>query len=122
MVAPGSSGINNAMAPTYCNLTALSSITPKPPVLWVRGADDQIVSDSSFFDFGTLAKLGFVPGWPGEEIFPSQPMVSQMRAVLEAYQQKGGSSREVVISDCGHSPFVEKPAEFQAALLELLGG
>jgi pimeloyl-ACP methyl ester carboxylesterase len=121
LVAPGSKGINNAMAPTYCTLAALAGITPKPPILWVRGADDQIVSDTSFLDFGTLGKLGFVPGWPGDDKFPSQPMVSQMRAVLDSYQQHGGRYREIVISDCGHSPLIEKPAEFQAALLEFLG-
>jgi pimeloyl-ACP methyl ester carboxylesterase len=121
LVAPGSKGINNAMAPTYCNLAAISGMNPKPPILWARGADDQIVSDSSFLDFGTLGKLGFVPGWPGDDIYPSQPMVSQLRAVLDAYQQNGGSYRELVIPDCGHSPLIEKPAEFQAALLEFLG-
>jgi pimeloyl-ACP methyl ester carboxylesterase len=122
LVAPGSTGINNAMAPIYCNLAALADITPKPPILWIRGADDQIVSDSSFLDFGTLGQLGFVPGWPGDDVFPSQPMVSQMRTVLESYQQNGGTYREVVIPNCGHSPLIEKPAEFQAVFRQFLAG
>ncbi len=120
MVAPGTRGINNAMAPTYCNLSAFATITPQPPVLWIRGADDQIVSDASFLDFGTLGKLGAVPGWPGEEVYPPQPMVSQLRAVLDAYQQRGGRYREVVFDECGHSPHIEKPAEFNRALFDFL--
>jgi pimeloyl-ACP methyl ester carboxylesterase len=120
MVAPGTRGINNAMAPLYCDLSSLPGIDPRPPVLWVRGADDQIVSDTSFLDFGTLGQLGYVPGWPGEDTFPPQPMVSQMRAVLDAYWKNGGSYKEVVFSNCGHSPHIEKPAEFQQALVEFL--
>jgi pimeloyl-ACP methyl ester carboxylesterase len=119
-VAPGPRGINNAMAPGYCNLSAFAQVTPQPPVLWVRGADDQITSDTSFFDFGFLGQLGAVPGWPGAEVYPPQPMVGQIRAVLDAYQAAGGRYWEKVIADCGHSPHVEKPAEFMAALLEHL--
>ncbi len=119
-VAPGTRGINNAMAPLYCNLSAFATIAPQPSVLWVRGADDQIVSDTSFLDFGTLGKLGFVPGWPGDETFPSQPMVSQLRAVLDAYATKGGRYQEVVLADCGHSPHIEKPGEFQQAFFTFL--
>jgi pimeloyl-ACP methyl ester carboxylesterase len=119
-VAPGTHGINNAMAPNYCNLSALTHIEPKPPILWVRGADDQIVSDTSFFDFGFLGQLGAVPGWPGADVFPPQPMVSQLRGVLDAYKAAGGQYWEVVIADCGHSPHIEKPQEFQAALLKHL--
>ena len=119
-MAPGPRGINNAMAPTYCNLSAFASLAAPPPVLWVRGADDQIVSDTSFFDLGFLGQLGAVPGWPGAEVFPPQPMVSQMRAVLDQYQANGGHYWEKVIPDCGHSPHVEKAAEFQAMLLEHL--
>jgi pimeloyl-ACP methyl ester carboxylesterase len=119
-VAPGVYGSNNAMSPKYCNLSGFAAINPRPPVLWIRGADDQIVSDTSFLDFGTLGQLGFVPGWPGAEVFPPQPMVSQMRAVLDAYKAAGGRYWEKVLADCGHSPHIEHSAEFQAALLEHL--
>jgi pimeloyl-ACP methyl ester carboxylesterase len=84
----------------------------KPPVLWIRGAEDQIVSDNSLFDFGTLGKLGLIPNYPGEEVYPPQPMVSQTRYVLEQYQRNGGTYTEVVFDDCGHTPFVEKPEQF----------
>lgn len=118
--APGPHGINNAMAPRYCNLSAFAELTPRPPVLWVRGADDQIVSDTSFFDLGFLGQLGAVPGWPGAEIYPPQPMVTQMRAVLDRYRANGGSYEEAVIEDAGHSPFVERPDAFQRRFLAFL--
>ncbi len=114
-VCPGTRGVNNAMAPAYCDLSAFAEIAPRPDVLWVRGADDQIVSDASFFDFGTLGQLGFVPGWPGAEVFPSQPMVSQMRGLLDKYNANGGRYDEVVVADCGHSPHIERPDEFRRA-------
>ena len=49
-------------------------------------------------------------------------MIAQTKAVLDAYAAAGGSVREVVIADCGHSPFIEKADEFNAALHEFLGG
>lgn len=119
-VAPGTLGVNNAMSPQYCNLSGFAHIDPKPPVLWIRGADDQIVSDTSLFDLGFLGQLGAVPGWPGAEACPPQPMVSQTRAMLEAYREEDGVYEEHVIADCGHSPHIEKPEEFMAALLEHL--
>jgi pimeloyl-ACP methyl ester carboxylesterase len=121
-VRPGTRGINNAFAPSYYNVSDFAHIPIKPPVLWIRGTDDQIISDSSFFDFGTLGKLGFIPGWPGDEAFPSQPMVSQMRAVLDAYLADGGRYQEMVLSGCGHSPHLEKPTEVGGALAAFLAG
>jgi pimeloyl-ACP methyl ester carboxylesterase len=120
-VRPGKTGVNNAIS-ARLNLGAFSAITPQPPVLWIRGADDQIVSDSSFLDFGTLGKLGYVPGWPGDEAFPSQPMVSQIRYVLDGYAARGGRYSEVVVADCGHSPHIEKPDEFRKAFFAFLAG
>lgn len=119
-VAPGTRGINNAISPRYCNLSGFAHITPKPDVLWIRGADDQIVSDTSLFDFGYLGQLGVVPDWPGAEVYPPQPMVAQMRSVLDAYRAQGGRYREEVIPDCGHSPHIEKPEAFRQALFNFL--
>jgi pimeloyl-ACP methyl ester carboxylesterase len=121
-VSPGTRGINNAFAPVYYDVSSFARIPIKPPVLWIRGADDQIISDVSFFDFGTLGSLGFVPGWPGDEAFPSQPMVSQMRVVLDAYQADGGHYQELVVSQSGHSPHLEKPKEVGEALAAFLAG
>lgn len=121
-VGPGKTGVNNTMAPGVCDQTDFAAIATRPPVLWVRGADDQIVSETSFLDFGTLGKLGYVPGWPGADTFPSQPMLAQTRAVLDRYQAAGGRYTEVVIADCGHSPHIEKPNEFRNAFFALLAG
>jgi pimeloyl-ACP methyl ester carboxylesterase len=119
-IAPGKLGMNNAISPAYCNLSAFAAIDPKPPVLWIRGADDQVVSDTSAFDLGHLGKLGAVAGWPGDEVYPPQPMLRQVRAVLEAYREAGGSVREIVLPDVGHSPHIEAPEKFRAALLEFV--
>ncbi len=119
-VAPGAKGMNNAISPKYCDLGGFVNIDPKPPVLWIRGADDAIVSDTSLLDFGYLGQLGAVPGWPGEDAYPPQPMVSQIRTLLDIYARNGGIYREEVIEDCGHSPHVEKPERFRQALFGFL--
>ncbi len=113
-VAPGKWGPANAISPKYIGDTVQKMIAAptKPPILWVRGADDQIVGDMSLFNMGTLGKLGMVPGWPGDEVHPPQPMVGQTRYVLEQYAAAGGSFREEVIPDTGHSPHMEKPDIF----------
>ncbi len=90
-IAPGTRGVNNALAPAWGEQAALATIAPQPPILWLRGADDQIVSDTSLFDFGFLGQLGAVPAWPGKEIYPPQPMIGQLRAVLETYRGHGGA-------------------------------
>lgn len=118
-VAPGRFGPANAISPKYVRDTVerFLSVSPKPPILWVRGSDDQIVSDHSLFDMGTLGAAGIMPGWPGAEVFPAQPMVGQTRSVLEQY----GNFVEQVIPDTGHSPQIERPDRvnplFQAHLV-----
>ncbi len=121
-VAPGVLGPMNATSPKYLNLSGIADMPHKPPILWIRGDSDQIVGDNSLFDFGTLGMLGAVPGWPGAEAFPPQPMLSQMRAVLDRYAANGGRYQEVVIADAGHSPHIEQPEAFMAALLKHLAG
>jgi pimeloyl-ACP methyl ester carboxylesterase len=115
-VAPGKWGPINAGSPMYVldDVPTLIAVQPKPPILWIRGSDDMIVSDNSMFDFGTLGKMELVPGWPGEDVFPPQPMVGQTRAVLEQYAANGGSFEEHVIQDTAHGPHIEKPDEFNA--------
>lgn len=119
-VAPGTKGMNNAISPQYCNLSGFASKGLKIPLLWIRGIDDQIVSDTSFFDFNYLGSLGYVPGWPGNATHPPQPMIAQMRAVLELYKQNGGNYKECVLADCGHSPHIEKQSEFLREFLTFL--
>lgn len=119
-LAAGDRGVLNTMAPNHFRLDDLHEITPKPPIRWIRGDADQIVSDASMFDLANLGALGVVPGWPGAETHPPQPMVAQTRAALDRYAAAGGTYDEVVIADTGHSPHIEKPAEFTAALREIL--
>jgi len=114
--APGTTGVVNALSPKYLDQGRLTELADKPAILWVRGADDQIVSDNSMFDLGTLGQLGQVPGWPGAEVYPPQPMVSQMRAVLERYANNGGHFDERVFEDTGHGPHIEKHDQFVAAV------
>jgi pimeloyl-ACP methyl ester carboxylesterase len=112
-VAPGGLGPNNALSPKYAiDVAEIIGADPKPPVLWVRGADDLAVSNSAASDPGTWGPMGLVPGYPGAEAYPPQPMLDQTRAVLDEYTNAGGSYEEVVIDDCGHVPYIEKPDDF----------
>ncbi|KAA6432064.1 alpha/beta hydrolase [Agrococcus sediminis] len=115
--AAGARGVLNTMSGVHLDLTGIVDLERKPAILWIRGAHDAIVSDESFFDLNTLGKHGIVPGWPGEEAAPPQPMVSQTRAVLDAYAAKGGWYQEVVFEHAGHSPHLEDPERFRQLLL-----
>jgi pimeloyl-ACP methyl ester carboxylesterase len=55
-------------------------------------------------------------------VYLPQPMLAQLRAVLGAYAAGGGRYTEHVLSECGHSPHIEKPAEFCALLVAHLDG
>ena len=119
--APGDKGIIPAFNRKYFDASALSAIEPKPPILWIRGADDLIVGDMAMFDLAALGAIGAMPGYPGAEECPPQPMLAQTRAVLETYRANGGQYEEAVIMDAGHSPYLEKPGEFNAVFQAHLG-
>jgi len=120
-VGPGDRGVLNTMAPNHFRIADdLVAVATKPHITWVRGEVDAIVSDTSLFDLSYLGSLGVVPGWPGADASPPQPMTGQTRAVLAGYAAGGGSYREVLYDGCGHSPHLERPAEFAAELVELL--
>jgi pimeloyl-ACP methyl ester carboxylesterase len=119
-ITPGRYGSNNAISPKNCDLSPLADVRGGPPILWVRGANDQVVSDGAMLDPATLGKLGVIPGWPGEEICPPQPMLAQIRAMLDRYAANGGRYQEVVFDDCGHAPLIEKREEFVATLRTFL--
>jgi pimeloyl-ACP methyl ester carboxylesterase len=106
------------MAPAWCNTSGFGDVAEPVPLLWIRGDEDQVVSDASMFDFGTLGKLGAVPGWPGEDVYAQQPMIAQTRAVFERRRAHGGQLQEVVLHEVGHGPLVERPAEVARLMLE----
>lgn len=119
--APGRFGPLNALAPIYQkNPLGFCEIDQKPPILWLRGADDAVVADGSIFDIGTLGQLGAVPGWPGAEAYPAQPMIAQTREALALYRKNGGETREHAVADAGHTPFLEKPDAFAAVFHDFL--
>jgi pimeloyl-ACP methyl ester carboxylesterase len=95
-------------------------IDPKPPILWIHGADDVIVSDTSLFDLNYLGQIGVVPGWPGADVAPPQPMIGQTRAVFERYAAAGGRYTELTVPNCGHSAHLEHPDLVRSALLDQL--
>jgi hypothetical protein len=66
--------------------------------------------------------LGAVPCWPGRHIYPAQPMVGQMRAVLDRYRAAGGRYTERVLAPCGHCPHLERPREFAEIVTQFLAG
>ena len=118
--APGDNGVLNTMSPGHFNTSGIVDLAEKPAILWIHGSDDVIVSDTSSFDLNYLGQLGVIPGWPGAEVAPPQPMIQQTRAVLSAYRAAGGEVTELELADCGHSPHLEHPAAFLEALLAQL--
>jgi pimeloyl-ACP methyl ester carboxylesterase len=122
-MAPGVWGATNATSPKYqMSVETILAANPKPSVLWIRGADDLVVSDAAASDPGFLGRSGLLPGWPGEDEYPPQPMIGQIRAFLERYAAGGGSYTEMVIEGTGHVPFIEKPDEFNRAFHAHLTG
>jgi pimeloyl-ACP methyl ester carboxylesterase len=106
-VAPGTRGILNALSPKYCDWSGIVGLDPKPPVLWTHGTADIVVADGAAWEIGTLGKMGAIPGWPGEEAFPPQPMVSQIRDVLERYRDAGGRVEIELFEGSGHFPAID---------------
>ena len=106
-VAPGTRGILNALSPKYCNWAGITGLDPKPPVLWTHGADDIVVADGAAWEIGTLGEAGVVPGWPGADVFPPQPMVAQIRDVLERYREAGGRVEMETFEGSGHFPAID---------------
>jgi pimeloyl-ACP methyl ester carboxylesterase len=120
-VAPGTRGILNALSPKYCNWAAVVDLDPKPPVLWTHGSNDVVVADGSPWEMGTLGRAGLVPGWPGEDAFPPQPMVGQIRTVLERYRDAGGRVETEIFAGSGHFPPIDAHERWAATFFGFLG-
>jgi pimeloyl-ACP methyl ester carboxylesterase len=119
-VAPGTRGILNALSPKYCNWAGIVDLEPKPPVLWTHGSSDVVVADGSPWEIGTLGQAGHVPGWPGEDAFPPQPMVGQIRAVLERYREAGGRVEIETFEGSGHFPPIDAAERWAATFFGFL--
>lgn len=122
-MSPGVWGPNNALSPKYLDVVgAMVAADPQPRILWVRGEGDVVVSDNAMADPATLGGMGLLPGYPGADVYPAQPMVSQTRAVLDGYAGSGGVYEEIVLPDTAHVPFIERPDEFNEVLHAHLRG
>ena len=119
-VAPGSRGVLNAISPKHLKLREALNVAGKPPILWIHGSKDMIVSDMSPLDVAVLGLMGYIPGYPGQDVFPPQPMVSQIRGFLDEYVTRGGTYEKLVIEGAGHTPFIEKPEEFMRKFIDFL--
>ena len=122
--APGSHGPINALAPLHNQwlLPRLLQSRHKPRLLWIYGEDDRIVRDGSPSDAGMQGKLGLREGWPGEEVFPPQPLLTQVLYALDQYAHSGGAVERLRLPNVGHSPMLESPHQFQTALAIHLKG
>src|SRR4051812_16194424 len=119
-VAPGTRGLLNALSPKYCNWSAIVDLEPKPPILWTHGSQDIVVADGSPWEMGTLGSLGMIPGWPGEEHFPPQLMVTQIRTVLREYEARGGRVQMSIYEGSGHSPPLDARERWEAEFFTFL--
>jgi pimeloyl-ACP methyl ester carboxylesterase len=61
-----------------------------------------------------------VPNWPGPEVFPPQPMVSQIREVLQRYAEAGGTVRTEFFDGSGHGPHLDAREKWLAVFTEFL--
>ena len=119
-IAPGTRGILNALSGKYCSWAGIVDIEPKPPILWTHGSADIVVADGSAWEIGTLGKMGAVPGWPGEELFPPQPMVTQIRNVLERYRKAGGNVQIEMFEGSGHGPLFDAAERWSTVFFTFL--
>ena len=119
-ISPGTHGILNALSGKYCDWSGIAAITSKPPVLWTHGTADIVIQDGSAWDMGTLGKMGIIPGWPGDEAYPPQPMVSQIRTVLESYRSGGGRVEIEMFEGSGHFPAADAADRFREVFFRFL--
>jgi len=115
--APGRWGATNAMSARYAGdvVQRILRAAPKPELLWIYGTEDVAVSNTAASDPGTRGMRGLLEGWPGEEAYPPQPMMQQIRRMLEDYAGAGGHYGEVAIEGAGHVPFLSHPEAFNRA-------
>jgi len=113
-VKPGKWGATNAMSPKYAGdlVERILAAKHKANVLWIYGDEDVAVSNSAASDPGTWGPTGRLPGFPGADKYPPQPMMEQIRTLLDAYAGCGGYCEEVAVMGSGHVPFITHQEEF----------
>jgi len=122
--APGVYGAANAISPKY-NQWIFPDIMQlptekRPPLHWIHGTDDKLVSNQALSDAGTAGKLGLIKNWPGVDTYPPQPMFEQLRYFLEKYDAESGKTRFYSMSKTGHCPQVENPSKTTDLIISLL--
>lgn len=70
------------------------AIEPKPPILWIHGTADTLLPELD---------------------------ITRTREVLNAYVAAGGEVHELALDGVGHTPHLERPAQFRRALLQIMG-
>lgn len=116
----GDKGICNTMAPLYCNMKDLPDIQPQIPILCFFGNNDVIVSDYSGSDINVSGARGLVAGWPGPEICPPQPMMSQTLKLLDTYEKNGGKVKVIHVDNAGHGIHLEQEEQVARAIEDFL--
>ncbi|HJE50948.1 MAG TPA: alpha/beta hydrolase [Tessaracoccus flavescens] len=119
-LATGDKGILNTMSPKYYDSSAIADLERKPEIVWLRGTEDKVVSDASLFDLATLGQMGAIPGWPGDEVAPPQPMELQTRTVLDRYRENGGAATEAVLEGIDHGIPLAVPARVAEEITRIL--
>ena len=114
--APGVKGASNGLSPKYLDdPQRMIDLETKPPVLWIRGAQDLAIADPAASDPANLGHHGLIPDYPGPEVYPPQPMIGQIRHVLDRYAEAGGEYREVAVENSAHVPFITHPEPYDEA-------
>lgn len=108
----------NALSRKYFDVSGLVDLHDKPRILWLRGDSDRVISDHSLFDIA--AQTSPATNVLDQKTMPYQPMVRQLRHLLCRYEKVGGSCSEMVFTNTGHAPFLEKPEEFVSHYVEFL--
>ena len=114
--APGDRGVLNTMAPTHFRIDDLSGVHPGRRCCGCAARTTSSSRTPRSTTWPTSVRSASVPGWPGAQAWPPQPMVAQTRGVLDGYTAAGGRYREVVIEDSGHGPHLDQPERFLAEL------
>lgn len=116
-VSPGKLGPMNAISAKYVGnlVERILAATHKADVLWIYGRDDVAISNSAASDPGTWGPDGLLPGFPGPQAYPPQPMMDQIRTLLDNYTGHGGHYEEVAVEGSGHVPFISHQDDFNQA-------